>query len=440
MGIQISTIRSILEKQSSSQPCYPLTPYSYLDRDVWSVDRYGLLTDLQILPEKLMRGQDDGVWFWWCDAQFLPFRDDHLFATTSCFMPRRDATWYPVPNAFNGRIQLIDVHGPDNIKCQVFSRTSSTVFPKVQPHPLGQLVAYCGTGDVVVMATDGDPVYSRSRDLTNAVHVYCAVGRNGVSLACLKRGMGVYFLETWSLHLQILPDKSIRCSQVCPNFIPLRGTSEFVACKFSPDSQFIAVSGSVGHLFVVRKPSLEKHCILWPGVLSEGLSHAESFDFNPRFPHEWLAMGTRDNRLQLFNIDTQQFGEVAEVKDKVDCLRYSPDGLLLAVALRNFDISVLNAQDLNHFHFIPMSELCVGEVSRTQPGYASVLNLSFTQDGSHLASSSCDGHLRIWRVPRLFSLQELCRNCILSHTAICRIQQLKMVPDKIRNFLLYKYF
>ena len=302
------------------------------------------------------------------------------------------------------------------------------------------MVLYCGTGEVVAMTSEGDPIYSRSRDLSNAVHVYCAIAPNGVSLACLKRGMGVYFLEACLLDTQLIVDGAIRCHHVCPGFVPPRHASDFVTCKFSPDSKFIAVSSMAGHLFVVQKFKLEKYCIIYPEFVEEPLSSAEAFDFNPRIPHECLIIGTRDNKLRLLNMKTEEVCLVVDTDQTIDCVRYSQDGLFLAVGMRNFDISVFNSEDLSIFHHIRMSELCHGETSRVRTGYPAVLNLSFSQDGDHLASCSCEGHLRVWRMPKIQSLMELCRNTVLKNTVIRDVHQLKVLPEKLRHFLLYKYF
>ncbi|RUS80739.1 hypothetical protein EGW08_011503 [Elysia chlorotica] len=441
MGGDLSTltIKNILKQQHLSKPCYPITYYTHLDKDKWSSNENGLIVDLHILPDKLMRGVDDGTWFWWCDAQFVRFRDDQLFATTAAFRPR-NGLWTAVPNTLNGRVQVLNLHDPENIDCSILHRTSSTVFPKVHPHPLGELVTYCGTGEVVVMTKQGDPIYSRSRDITNAVHVSCAIANNGVSLACLKRGMGVYFLESYLLDFAMTCESSLRCHQVCPGFIPTTFASGLVACKFSPDSKFIAVSSVSGYLFIVKKFKLEKYRIISTTQTESVLSSSEAFDFNPRTPHECIAFGSRDKYLQLLNIDTEEVSLVVEVDEAIDCVRYSRDGLFLAVGMRNFDISIYNSEDLNVMHKIRMSELCQEEIPRTAPGYPVVLNLSFTQDGGHLASSSCEGHVRVWRMPRLHTLMELSRNRILRSTPIHQVHQLTILPEKLRNFLLYKYF
>ncbi|GFR97471.1 WD repeat and SOCS box-containing protein 1-like [Elysia marginata] len=439
MGLEISTIRQVLKEQRLSQPCYPLTRYTRLDKDKWPVNEDGLVIDFQILPRKFERGVDDGSWYWWCDAQFVRFSDDQLFATTSAFLPRA-GLWTAVPNSYNGRIQVIKLRDPENTKTSMLSRTNSTVFPKVQPHPLGEVFAYCGTGEVVVMTKDGDPIYSRSRDISNAVHKYCAIAHNGVSVACLKRGMGVYFLETYILDSALTSDDSLRCHQVCPGFVPPRLASDFVTCKFSPDAKYIAVSSMEGHLFVVTKFKLEKHCIICPKLTDESLSAAEAFDFNPRTPHECLAVGTRDKNLRLLNMDTEEVNMVADIGETIDCVRFSRDGIHLAVGMRTFDISIYSSEDLNLLKHIRMSELCQNEMSRRVGGSPAVLNLSFSQDGGHLASCTCDGHVRVWRMPRLLSLMELSRNSVLQNTPICKVNHLKILPEKLRNFLLYKYF
>ncbi|XP_005093056.1 uncharacterized protein LOC101858607 [Aplysia californica] len=438
MGIRPSNLRQMLGDQPSKERCYPVTSYLPFNKNLWPAGAHGLLTDFHVLPEKLHRAVDDSSWFWWCDAQFVPFNDGHLFATASAFQPRAMHHWISQPRIPNGRVLLYNIENPDRLRCEIFSRTSCSVFPKMQPHPLGQLICYCGTGEVAVLASDADPVYSRSRDLTNAVHVYCAVSSNGIFLACLKRGMGVFFLETHILDVSLIGADSVRCHNLCPGFLPSKTRADNVACKFSPDWNLIAVSGAGGYLFMVGRRKMDLAINVCPDLVDDALSAAQAFDFNPCFDCEIITIGTASKKIQIVDIEKEEILLSVDTEEHIDCITYSTDGTILAVGFHNFDIHILESDELTCVHSIPMSELCQDQTQRVYPYYPAVHNLSFSQNAEHLVSTSCDGHLRLWRIPRQFSLQELCRDRILSCVPIRKVKRLNL-PQKIKNFLVYKY-
>ncbi|CAL1538757.1 unnamed protein product [Lymnaea stagnalis] len=438
MGSQMSTIKDILSQQSSSDWCYPLTPYIPFPKEKWPVFENGLISDIHILPDKLQRNLTNDSWYWWCDAQFVPFNDVSLYTTCSVYHPRPGCRWTSVPHMPSGRVVLYNFLSPNSLKCIIFSRTNSSVWPKVNPHPIGQLVAYCGTGETVIMSDKGDPVYSRSRDLTNAVHIYCATANNGVSFACIKRGIGVFFLEYHNIDTSILVHDSIRCHQICQDFVPSKIGNDSVACKFSPNSKQLSVSISTGVLFVVTRSKLEKVCIICPDMLDGSLSSAESFDYDPRFASKVLTVATTDGFIQTVDIETGTILRSVEAEDACDCLTYSPDGLFIAAGFHDFDI-VIYDRDLTTLHTFPMSTICQDQLQRVQPHYPTVLHLSFSQNGEHLASTSCDGHLRIWRIPKILTLQEMCRDKILACLPVRKVKYLNGIPEKMKNFLLYKY-
>lgn len=326
-----------------------------------------------------------------------------------------------------------------NPACQAYGRTQTTVYPKVQPHPIGEMVCYCGTGQVVVMASDGNPMFQRSRDLSNAVHVFCAIAKNGISFACLKRAMGSFFLETHHLDNTMLGVDSKRCHTVCPGFTPSRTITDSVQCKFSPDSSHITVSSSTGFLFTVKKFKLEKVSIQCPDMMESPLSSAGAFDYSPQFPFQIISFATTQKNVHVINIETNEELLSCQTEEIVDCLLYSPDGSLLAMAFNNFDIEIYESQSLTVLHAIPMSSYCQEHVPRLHTNFPAVLSVSFSQNGEHLVSNSCDGHLRLWRIPRLFTLQELSRDAILSRLPLRKSKQLQL-PTKLKDFLLYKYF
>ena len=325
-------------------------------------------------------------------------------------------------------------------ECNIFSRTNSTVFPKMAPHPLGQLVAYCGTGEVAVIAADGDPLYSKSRDMTNAVHVYCALSSNGVYMACLKRGMGVFFLETYQLDTNwLMVNDSLRLHNLVPGFKPSRVRADHVVCKFSLDWKSIAVSGASGYLFLVDRRKMDLNCCICPDLVEDALSSAQAFDFDPFFTNKTVVtLATEGKKIVSLMTASEEILAETETQELVDVIVYSTDGKTLAVGFHNFDIHILERDDLTCVHAIPMSELCQGQTQRVFPYYPAVTSLSLSQNGEHLVSTSCDGRLRLWKIPKLFTLQELCRDCLLSSIPVRKVKKLQL-PRKIKKFLLYEH-
>ncbi|KAH9515767.1 hypothetical protein Btru_011950 [Bulinus truncatus] len=90
---------------------------------------------------------------------------------------------------------------------------------------------------------------------------------------------------------------------------------------------------------------------------------------------------------------------------------------------------VIGSEDLSLVKEISMSTLCL-ETAQIQTDYPSVLHLSFSQNGEHLASASSDGHVRLWRLEMMCTLQELCRDTILCSMPVCRVRHLNKIPEK----------
>jgi WD40 repeat protein len=122
--------------------------------------------------------------------------------------------------------------------------------------------------------------------------------------------------------------------------------------------------------------------------------------------------------------------------ETIDCVQYSQDGTLLAVSFRNFTVKIYNTDDLSPMRDFDLTLLCGSRVEQFQNVSLPTLHrLSFSYDGRYLATSACDGYVRIWTVPKMLSLQEWCRKGILQYVPLSKVTSCNF-PQKIKSFLL----
>lgn len=324
--------------------------------------------------------------------------------------------------------------------------TQSTVYPKVQPHPLGEAVSFAGAGELNIVSLRSEPLYTLMRDGNNRAHCFCAISSNGLHLAVLSKSLGFYFLEIFLLDFHLLQHtRAVECHKLCKDFKCSSSHNDHAECKWSPDGSHLALSSSAGLLLLVHKMHVQKVRNVCPDLLHVNLSTAASYDFDPRHRFSRLAIGSVDGQLSLVSADCHDNLSLKAVLHQratgktMDCVQYSPDGAALAVSFRNFSVKVYDSTDLTVVHKICMADLCSWLLPRVASGPdPAIMRLSFTNDGCCLATSSCDGKVRVWAVPRLLTLQESCRKAIISRIPVWEIRKWGL-PQKMLAFLLQDY-
>ncbi|MCQ3932608.1 MAG: hypothetical protein DPW16_19335 [Chloroflexi bacterium] len=149
---------------------------------------------------------------------------------------------------------------------------------------------------------------------------------------------------------------------------------------FSPDSNFL-VMGSVGSLFVYDLVRLVQVNHLM--FLS---SHIKSVDFSP--DSKYVVASDKGNDIGLWNM-LQDYWPIAVLKGhthSVRCVRFSPNGELIASASWDHTVRIWSAID--------------GEELVKFPITGSSFSVAFSPDGALIAGASTDGTISIWNVAK----------------------------------------
>ncbi|XP_013399871.1 WD repeat and SOCS box-containing protein 1 [Lingula anatina] len=252
--------------------------------------------------------------------------------------------------------------------------------------------------------------------------------------------LGVSLLSSDDLIISI--DTAI-CHHICKGFVGTRRYTEEVECKWSPDSSCIAVAGSFGMLFVVTRKALKlKFCFQKDLELPVcTINNARSFDFDPRYRHSRLAIATTDNFLYTININKKSvIAEVAveskDVKGTIHCVSYNKDGTLLAVATSEATVHMFNCDNATLLYKLEDHENAgPRSVGFYIDLYPTIVRMSFSCAGKHMATSSTDGMIRLWQLPTTLNLQHLCKITILQNVPINKVMQLP-IPKQLALYLL----
>jgi WD40 repeat protein/serine/threonine protein kinase len=149
------------------------------------------------------------------------------------------------------------------------------------------------------------------------------------------------------------------------------------ALTFSPDGQ--RVVGGSGNEWHVWEATLGQHLLTFTDLVA---------GTRPAFIHQGqsLVSGRPDGQLQIrVASHRQNVLPLTGHSQGVNCVAYSPDGLVLATASDDMKIKLWDANN--------------GIELRTLSGHqGAVTGLSFSSDGKLLASSSADKTVRLWEV------------------------------------------
>lgn len=210
-------------------------------------------------------------------------------------------------------------------------------------------------------------------------------------------------------------------------------------CCFSQDSNYVAVSSALGYLSIFDL-KLNLKCKVCPQLFE--LANERSFDFDRRFFNRRIALATTDRIIYLFDIHEKTViykRRLVVACDtppvSVQCIKYSRPGDVLAVALSDGDIHLLDPETLSCNFVLQGSSLassvrlCV--VNRT---IAAAVAMSFDTFAERLAVSYTDGFVRVWQLPLNLELLHLCRKAVLRYTHLRDLKRLplpKQIIDEI---------
>jgi WD40 repeat protein len=123
--------------------------------------------------------------------------------------------------------------------------------------------------------------------------------------------------------------------------------------------------------------------------------HDSGLTFSP--DSQELAVGTREGRIQLWDAATGILVTTlnSETSNQVTSLAYSPDEQILAAGMQDVQLRFGALTPT-----IWLWDVKTGTLLKTIEGYqANVIFLSFSPDGTLLATASLDGTMRLWGIP-----------------------------------------
>lgn len=292
--------------------------------------------------------------------------------------------------------------------------------------------------------SDTREYYRREAFFKYGIYRFCSMSPDELHISVIMQIKNVFHLYVFST-LYFYSYKEVSCTDVFPPF-PSQSNSygnEHVECAFSPDSQYIAVSTSMGQLFVVKRQGLTLYRGVIPGIVSKELElvSPRSYDFDPRFKHEVLAFCTSDWVLHAFNLDTGTLLWEEALPDgfgNPQCVKYNQNGTMISVAGSEAKVALLSGSNGDYLSVLDCTVQCIHYAMNTQPStglYPTILRMSFTHDSSHMAMASTDGLVRIWKLPVFLSLQSLCRLRILQCVKANKVHKLPL-PPKLKSFIL----
>lgn len=328
----------------------------------------------------------------------------------------------------------------------------STSLPYLEPHPSGNHICHISTGHIELTNLQNKCSLVKEKSIRNNNFKSFSVSHSGMYVAVLARVSMDFELSVIMQSVTSLCELDlIICDKVCEGFKGTRTYHERVECCFSGDDDFIAVGGSMGGLFVVKRYKLEYECSIIPGLIDDMkddedheyfeivLSNERSFDFSPVYDQHYLAFATNANKLFIFDIDTKsqkdQLKIDTDADDVICCVKYSTQGEMIAVGRKDGLVSILCSQTLTQIISLDATTLNrpmeLGQYSQTFPTY---VRLCFSQDDNILSTTSMDGVIRLWQLPESINLLKLSRIAVLKYVKLKDLKSLPL-PKQLRSFL-----
>lgn len=322
-------------------------------------------------------------------------------------------------------------------------QTSVAALPKLQPFPDGNNVVYIGaaSGDIKVLSLENGVILSRAQDIRFRPYKHVAVTCDGRRFAIMARAsiQHRYELLIYKTDYTTFAEHTIDCYHINQDFRGSKLNLEHTACKWSPDSLYVAASISHGSLIVISRQTQTCVCDVFSDVIPDtGLSRQTTFDFNPQSCHQVVAVGTRTRFLYIVNVDDGTI--ISQTEDvcgehAIDAVRYSVDGQLVGVTLRNFTFQLHDADTCCTTYRFNMKDSLPSLQNPSSGPHPSIVALSFSSSGEQAVTSMADGFICFWQLPRKMNLQFLCKLRILTCVGLDRVSSLPL-PPRMKDYLL----
>ena len=325
--------------------------------------------------------------------------------------------------------------------------SKSSAFPNISVHPSGECILYIGTGNIHLVNMFSMKSVTKSKDANMSNFQCCAQSPSGyhfvyVSKMSAKVKLGFCYLDNGTY---LLDRGLLDCDKLCRGFRSDGSFRDRYQCKFSKDSSYVAVSSSFGHLLVIAFGKLELHCDISPGLIdwtTDRLANERCFDFDPSYGHEKIAFGSDRGKVYFCDTDQGKVENSIRLDDngEIQCLKYSPSGNLLAVALSLGVVRLLEPESGDCQLTLDAVNVIQDAAIKTVLGgeLAQVIRMTYTTHGEHLAVSYTDGYVRVWKLTQDLNLQDLCSRALLRFVGLSLIGKLPL-PRKILDGIIGRY-
>lgn len=321
--------------------------------------------------------------------------------------------------------------------------TKTSASPNLCMHPDGKHVCFVGCSDFHMMNLINLHTVTKRGHSMDSQFKHLAVSPNGMYFAAVAKCSIHVELSTYIRDGPFLVNYcKIQCQKICPSFMATRTYTDFIECKFSPDSSLIAVGSSIGLLMVVRRADMGHFCNVIPDVYDSSeiqLSNERCFDFDPRYRHKYLAFATAQRDLIICDLYTNTTALLVSISAscEVDCLKYSSNGQVIAVSTSDARIRMFSPSDGSLCYVLDGTSIRPEDSMQllSNGRYPKVIHMSFSTVGEHVAVSSTDGCIRVWQLPPELGLQQMCRHAVLRYVRARDIPKLPL-PRRLILFIL----
>ena len=385
-------------------------------------------------------------------CSFAPDDDTTLVTLTTLASP-------PFRSLRAGFVQCWDLENPDE------GHDSSLFTYSPRPHcpfsPDGELLSVIlnsGAGQLILVERSGcclEPcnIQCSNGDRSLCARALCCVfsndGRKAVTVSNvtleLYRGREVHEICLW----RVCSKRNLRsvwrvsCEVALPRF-----AGHFHSCVFSPDSSLLAISSSLGQLYILQGDSLELFAAIDTEITN---NNSCTCAFDPRFGYSRLGASHQRGDFQVWKLEDGpcrfkclKKKEIIQEPLELMTFAFSPDGNLIAFGLSDGKSLICDADTLQRFHELdPLTQITrqnpqVNIAELATPDLA-VSSLAFTKSCQEMAVGHSNGYLRIWQLPQKMDLLHICRISITSVVPVNKIHLLPL-PRKLRAFLMFSYF